>query len=136
MKHLLPIIALTLTACTGSTHQTHMRVADTISRAVNETVPAIKTQYAVDLRTCRTTALTLPDYHLCASQVDERWSHFRDVWFHMRNVQADYAKALETKEPSLPDYAEWVEMAYCQLKSVAPESLKLPAVPGLRCKDE
>ncbi len=135
MKYLLPIIALTLTACTAGQQQTQLQIADKISQGVNAVAPAIVEQYTVDLRMCRSSATSLLEYKVCAAQVDSNWEHFRTVWSRARSMQADYAKALENKEPSLPDYAEWLQMTYCQLKAVSPASLKLPAVPGLVCKD-
>lgn len=133
MKYLLPCIFLI--GCTPTSHQTHMNVADAISESVNTVAPMLVEQYRTDLRECRIKHTgDLPSYRICAGEVDEQWAGVRRVWGHMRNAQEDYAKALETKEPKLSDYAEWLQMAFCQLKSVAPKTVKLPEVPGLVCK--
>jgi hypothetical protein len=135
MKYLLPCFLL-LSGCVGSAKQTQIQVADAVSAGVNASVLTIKEEYTLQIRTCRVTALSQPDYAMCASQVDERWSHFRDVWRRTRRMQDEYAKALETKDPSLVDYVQWLQTSWCQLKTVAPEGLKLPEVPGLKCEDE
>lgn len=134
MKY-LPILALALAGCTAGQQQTQLQIADRISKGINEVAPTIVDQYKVDLRACRSSAQSLLEYKVCASEVDSKWEHFRTVWARARSMQADYAKALENREPSLSDFAEWVQMSYCQLKAVAPSSLKLPEVPGLVCKD-
>ena len=132
MKYLLPL--LLLTGCVGSAKQTNIQVADAVSQGINAVAPTLLEEYTVQLRTCKVEAASMPDYQLCASKVDERWSHFRDVWRSTRELQDRYARALEHKDPGLVDYVGWLQESWCQLKTVAP--MKLPAVPGLVCKDE
>lgn len=131
------VLSLALVGCSASTKQTQLTAADAISQGINTTVPTIVEQYRVDLRTCRTEAAGDPAvYIMCAGQVEERWSHFKDVWRRFRRMQDAYASALETKEPNLAVYAQWLQTAFCELKSAAPESLKIPSVPGVVCKDD
>jgi len=132
MKYLL--IPFLFLGCTGTAHNTHLQVADAVSVGINTAVPTIVDEYKVQLRTCRVEAASLPDYQLCASKVDEKWSHFRDLWRNIRQLQDRYATALEHKDPGLTDYVQWLQESWCQLKTVAP--FKLPEVPGLVCKDE
>jgi hypothetical protein len=134
MKYLLPI--LLLTGCAGTARQTHIQVADAVSAGVNASVLTIKEEYTLQLRECRTSSKTLLDRDVCVSKVDERWEHFRDTWRNVRRLQDAYAKALETKDPGLADYVQWLQTSWCQLKTVAPAGLKLPEVPGLKCEAE
>jgi hypothetical protein len=133
MKYFLPI--LLLAGCSPAGRQAQFKVADSISQAANATVPSITAQYKQDLRECLVPAETKLQYEVCASKVEERWSRLRLAWSHLRRVQDEYASALEKHEPILADYAQWLQTAYCHLKEVAPPSLKLPSVPGLKCDE-
>jgi hypothetical protein len=104
-----------------------------VSASVNTVAPAVVEEYKIQLRTCRGEP-DFPSYQLCASKVDEKWSHFRDLYSNIRRMQDDYAKALETKDPGVVEYVQWLQTAWCHLKTVAP--FKMPEVPGVKCSDE
>jgi hypothetical protein len=127
MKYLIPFLILPL-SCTGSARQTHVNVADAVSQGINTVVPTIVEEYKVQLRECRVNGEV---YALCASKVDERWSHFRDLFRQTRRLQDEYATAIETHSPNALNYIQFLNTAWCQLVTVAP--FKMPEVPGVSC---
>lgn len=132
MKYL--ILPLLLVGCSASAHQTHLQVADAISQGINATTPSVVEEYRTQLRTCRVEAAgNILQYRLCAGEVDERWSHFRELYHNIRNLQDTYAKALEAKDPGIVDYVKWMNDAWCQLSAAAP--FKMPEVPVVKCNE-
>ena len=131
----LPILALSLLGCTATQRSTQIQVADAISTGMNTLVPTIVEQYKIDLRMCR---VEDPEnthaYLVCASEVEQRWGAFKSLWRQARHYQDEYATAIETHNPSLPDYAGWLQTAYCEMKAASPAGLQLPDVPGLVCE--
>lgn len=128
MRYILPFLIL-LPACVGEARQTHLQIADAISVSINTVAPTIVEEYKMQLRECRNKEEL---YEVCASRVDERWSHFRDLWRQTRRLQDQYAHAIETKEPNALNYLQFLNTAWCQLVTVAP--FKMPEVPGVHCE--
>ncbi len=114
-------IICTIWACSAPAKNAQMVIADVVVQAANDTAPALADLYKGDLQACLGDAGTKADYKACTLQVDLQWAKTRDAWDRLAHLQAAYANALEKHDASVSDYVQWIQIAFCEVRSVAPD---------------
>lgn len=140
----LPLLCLALllmglvasSACSPAAWQSQREVSNVITTANNDVVlPALERAYTDAQVRAATQAESVLDSAARRAVVTEQWQPIWDAYEAFRSAHTAWQVAIETEGDTLAS-ASAARLAYCDLRKVATERVKLPdfPIPGAECR--